>query len=514
MKIENIPILKIHALAEEKYEREHQAGNTQPNEIYLTPAPKIDSVPTENSKNLITSGGVFEALKSADGGNSVQPDMAQTDSTQPDYIKNKIGDISLSNITTIYDMSDNGDNTFQLVDNLWGSQFTNRTLSYPERMIFKIKNKETEEETLIGTNDMEYVDIGTDRGCIVSVNTTTSILEVMNGSVNIPLIDESIPFAICAAFSIDSDINMFIVYGISSSNYEIIINYEGETINGLPDNILSKEFENKNGKLSLALGNTITRSVEENSGYGTILGSPNTSPSETMPFHVWDGVFNFVKNVQEGTPITVSFKNNGAEEEIGSCNLITNSVFDAAFGFDPTYTIGYWGLVNGNITMDEILTNPISWAPLDTNKPTFVVILIKYLKSGNVYVTFSSPYNKSYEGYEISISLTTTEQYSEIIQLSNKAIPVDTVPTEGSENFVSSGGIYTAIANATPNLQYDSTPTQYSTNLVKSGDIYTAIANATPNLQYDSTPTQYSTNLVKSGDIYNFVINTILGGSW
>ena len=95
---ENLSNLKFNIMSNKKFDEKQESNLLQENEIYLTPAPKIDNEPTENSKNLITSGGVFEALKNIPtGGNPsedkfVQSDWAQTDKTQPDYIKNKIGD--------------------------------------------------------------------------------------------------------------------------------------------------------------------------------------------------------------------------------------------------------------------------------------------------------------------------------------------------------------------------------------------------------------------------------------
>ena len=53
----------------------------------------IDPVPTENSENLITSGGVAAALKNIDISNdNVQSDWLETDISNGGYIKNKPGD--------------------------------------------------------------------------------------------------------------------------------------------------------------------------------------------------------------------------------------------------------------------------------------------------------------------------------------------------------------------------------------------------------------------------------------
>lgn len=63
MKKENLTTLKIHDIPQDKFDREQLAGNLQPNEIYLTPAPDIDKTPQPDSPNLITSGGVHQAIE-------------------------------------------------------------------------------------------------------------------------------------------------------------------------------------------------------------------------------------------------------------------------------------------------------------------------------------------------------------------------------------------------------------------------------------------------------------------
>lgn len=54
---------------------------------------------------------------------------------------------------------------------------------------------------------------------------------------------------------------------------------------------------------------------------------------------------------------------------------------------------------------------------------------------------------------------------------------VDAVPTESSNNPVSSGGVYSALAEKQNTLVFDSTPTENSTNPVTSGGVYSAIEN-------------------------------------
>lgn len=59
----------------------------------------------------------------------------------------------------------------------------------------------------------------------------------------------------------------------------------------------------------------------------------------------------------------------------------------------------------------------------------------------------------------------------------NNSIPtVDATPTSGSNNAVSSGGVYTALQNVQPQLTIDSEPTSGSNNPVSSGGVYNAFA--------------------------------------
>ena len=82
-------------------------------------------------------------------------------------------------------------------------------------------------------------------------------------------------------------------------------------------------------------------------------------------------------------------------------------------------------------------------------------------------------YRLSYTAQEID------ERLGKIDGLENKQdkLTFDSIPTEGSENLVKSGDIYTAIQNATPNLTFDEAPTEGSENLVKSGAIHAALQN-------------------------------------
>lgn len=59
--------------------------------------------------------------------------------------------------------------------------------------------------------------------------------------------------------------------------------------------------------------------------------------------------------------------------------------------------------------------------------------------------------------------------------------PKDDTPTSGSDNVITSGGVYTALSEKQDTLTFDTTPTQNSLNPVTSGGVYTAINAAISN---------------------------------
>ena len=61
------------------------------------------------------------------------------------------------------------------------------------------------------------------------------------------------------------------------------------------------------------------------------------------------------------------------------------------------------------------------------------------------------------------------------MQRKQDTLTFDTVPTEGSTNPVTSGGVYAAIQDGHGEVIFDDTPTEGSRNAVRSGGIYTAL---------------------------------------
>ena len=89
----------------------------------------------------------------------------------------------------------------------------------------------------------------------------------------------------------------------------------------------------------------------------------------------------------------------------------------------------------------------------------------------------------------------------------------DSVPTQGSNNPVTSNGIYNALQGVTPTINIDPTPTEGSPNAVSSNGVYSAIEDLATTteealdgkqatLTFDVLPTQNSLNPVTSGGVW------------
>lgn len=98
----------------------------------------------------------------------------------------------------------------------------------------------------------------------------------------------------------------------------------------------------------------------------------------------------------------------------------------------------------------------------------------------------------------------------------NGKLVIDDTPTQGSDNLVTSGGVYASIKALSDTLVKDLVPTENSHNYVESGGVYNAIQTAINNLStaiaakqdrltFDTEPTQNSVNPVQSGGIYTAI---------
>lgn len=107
---------------------------------------------------------------------------------------------------------------------------------------------------------------------------------------------------------------------------------------------------------------------------------------------------------------------------------------------------------------------------------------------GSTDVDLSNYYNKS--------------QVDTLLLTKQAVLTFDNAPTNGSNNPVKSGGIYTALQGKQDTLTFDNAPTEDSDNPVKSGGVYAALENKQDTLTFDNAPTEDSDNPVKSGGVY------------
>ena len=104
------------------------------------------------------------------------------------------------------------------------------------------------------------------------------------------------------------------------------------------------------------------------------------------------------------------------------------------------------------------------------------------------------------------VTIPTTEAVSAALSKKQGTLTFDSAPENGSENPVTSGGIFTALEGKQDSLTFDSTPTEGSGNPVTSDGIYKAIqAGGCETIVLDNTVTKDSQNGVKSSGIYTAI---------
>ena len=159
---------------------------------------------------------------------------------------------------------------------------------------------------------------------------------------------------------------------------------------------------------------------------------------------------------------------------------------------------------------------------------TYYELLCKLICKINEFVELANEYGEVIDNFEI-IDQAIAELNERIDELNAMLPDIDDIPTDGSENLVTSNGVYDFVIALTALLrQIDVVPTDGSENLVTSNGVYDALAalellinnlnNATTNVQnrgVDLTPTDGSTNLVDSNGIYDAIqsaISSAIGG--
>ena len=103
----------------------------------------------------------------------------------------------------------------------------------------------------------------------------------------------------------------------------------------------------------------------------------------------------------------------------------------------------------------------------------------------------------------ITGTLSDQTDLQDALNAKQNTLTFDNTPTDGSNNPVTSDGIYDALAAKQNTLTFDNVPTDGSNNPVKSDGIYDALAGKQNTLTFDDAPTDGSNNPVKSDGIYD-----------
>ena len=461
---QDLNTLKFNLMSNEKFEEKQANKTLVENEIYLTPAPKVDSEPIENSKNLISSGAVFEALKNVPtngGGNAeapikqIQADWAQTDSTKLDYIKNKIGDVANVAKKDLRNYSiqlGNPSDTSPFI--LWGGLI--RNISNLQDIQDGTSFKVYQNGTLVGETqlivhailDSQFTPEGyTGYWGLINANQTAD--QILTTGVWTRK-NADYPTFIVGFIKDNTNNQVYINVGapenLTNQSFDLQLDFSENIaqVIGLPDTILGEEFENIDGILTSTYGKTITNIVENKKEYTTKeIGNPN----ETNPFPRWERICTIEnQEFSEDTFVNVYYTDINEQNIQFSTKTLLNATLDEMFGLDPEKYLGYWGIVNSQQTIHEIL-NFGQWDKIDTSKPSIVIIIQKSLLDGTLYISFAAPELISQYAtiYNIELVNTTIEEHT--IKLPASAIPTDSQPTKNSDNFLTSGTINELLNN-------------------------------------------------------------------
>ena len=272
MKTENLSTLRIHNLSQAQYDANKENGTLAENEIYLTPAPGIDELPINNSKNLITSGGVYEALQ------NIGNDSNNTSYIAGELIEIKDGVISSTlgtptqseiviDIFTINNTPD-GDSTLMPPWYMWMNIPITKNI-YEGQVLHIYTSDINGDEIYVGQSVL-YKDSITDAaigipstqtGYYCTINSTESSVLTALSTGSLPVDNDNIPFVGAMAFAINNDGTGSWLSLVSTENhpnkmFKITETKMVDTFVKLPDEALTEGnlIEIRNGKISSTLG--------------------------------------------------------------------------------------------------------------------------------------------------------------------------------------------------------------------------------------------------------------------
>ena len=440
----------------------------------------FDSVPTEGSENLITSGGVYDALQNV-GGGSVNLVAGNLIEIKDGVISSTLGKAEFKDTMEIpnnYTMAMEeevlpGFNLYLLHYLDADEDFVELEyipFAHGDDITFYVIDG-SGNEFCLGTETIKFnetVDqIAGDPNTTISANfnSTSTVTETLTQAVLEPE-DTSIPYSV----------TFVAMYNLlmSEGNYYTIAIFSQNDLSNCTFRIEKKA--------------TIPAATE-------FLEEPDTSILPSSCIWTLESAY----PAKEGDTIhvyAIDMNTDGASRYIGSGIIQQNSTLDATglFRSGSSFTTN----INSTSNIDDTFSR-LELTPADPNIPYTVNIIYN-----TAYNTWTISALSNYEGTIFGIHVEAPVETN--IKLPNKALSFDSEPTLGSTRLVNSGDLYRAIKDAT-DFEYDYQPMQGSDRLVNSNGIYWAIQNATPNLQYDIVPTQGSSNLVRSGGIYSAIQN-------
>lgn len=449
-----------------------QTDSTQPD--YIKNKPEIDTEVAEGSEHLITSGGVYNALQNVGGsgdltaGNLIKIENGVVSSTLGD------GHTEIQE-TQMFETNyfANGDNATMPPFYVW-QYLDNPTPFVVGDNVYLYCTDSIGNEKLIGKSIMEqnaFIDTvfgsGTQIGCKFNISSSWS--DLFGLSTGVPIIDPT-----DSSITINDNVAQFIF--LQNLNISNLV-------------VFGAAQDYPNIKFRVCKDVSITNYVK----------LPDEALTEGNLIEINEGTIS--STLGKGTTVTVN-------DTVFNCIGVPNGEFDSDVGiYIYEYTPSSSGLIIGdyiNVTYTDSSNNVLDFtdvqvldydgygevvfinssdtsitkvieegfAKIDESKIAFLFLVVADDESLVCNIVSSEDcVGSNIEAFKIS-------QKTSYIKLPNEALSFDNEPTEGSENLVNSDTLFKAFQNVSPNLEFDDVPTSGSEKPVKSDGIYTAINNA------------------------------------
>lgn len=398
----------------------------------------------------------------------VQSDYSQTDSTQPDYIKNKLGDlIATENVVELVNISalPTAEDADGVYDTYFEHQFTQPTIGDVVQVEIKLPNS----ENYIIFNNVEVLDNGED-DLFVVVNTNQTNLDTAleEGLVKI---DSTLPAFFLYLYDNEIDLISWEDYtgaSIVISKTEVVNDYIK-----LPNEALNFDTTPIESSENLITSGGVYNALQNVGGSGDYVAG--------NLIEIKDNIISSTLGCGAGTVVS--------NEVVYTCDAnIENALVDAlgTYFFYGSSTNDY--ITAGDI-VDVVFTKSESAEPI-----TFSDIEVLLDKNGALAIFINSYYKDIYTIYGEGFVRINEDSIGIVISIKNNEYEI-----MSTEDCVGA------------NMQI------YKMIEIES---YTKLPNEA--LTFDTEPTENSTNLVNSGDLYNVIgdintvvaqINTLIGGA-